>query len=168
MVGRSSLNGDYIIREAEERDEAQLIGLLRQMQSYLNPMHLWGKPVDAMDAWYLQAARTQNRARDGFIFVADQGGEVLGYAWILTNCEADGSDDDVAYSYARVVDLAVIENARRQGIGQALLARCETMARAKGRKAFRIDVLAKNAAAESAYLKFGFQPYLNTLEKILE
>jgi len=48
------------------------------------------------------------------------------------------------------------------------LARCEELARGKGRKIFRIGVLSVNQAALAAYVKFGFAPYNQTLEKILK
>ena len=81
---------------------------------------------------------------------------------------ADGTSDEIAYTYAHVADLVVTESARRQGVGKALLKACEKEARAKGRKIFRIGVLSRNEGAIAAYHDFGFAPYHQTLEKILE
>jgi ribosomal protein S18 acetylase RimI-like enzyme len=67
-----------------------------------------------------------------------------------------------------VSDLIVTESARRQGIGEALLMASEKEARSRGRKIFRIGVLARNTGAIAAYCAFGFAPYHQTMEKILE
>ena len=131
-------------------------------------MYRWGKPPEEIGPWYLEETKKWCAKNEGVILVAERPGALLGYATILTKCEADGTSDEIAYTYAHVADLLVTESARRQGIGEALLAACEAMARAKGRKIFRIGVLAQNTGAIAAYCNFGFAPYHQTLEKILE
>ena len=131
-------------------------------------MYKWGKPPEDIGPWYLEETKKLCAKNDGVILVAECTKELLGYATILTKCEADGTSDEIAHTYAHVADLLVTKSARRQGIGEALLTACEKEARSKGRKIFRIGVLAQNAGAIAAYYDFGFAPYHQTLEKILE
>jgi GNAT superfamily N-acetyltransferase len=131
-------------------------------------MYRWGKPPEDIGPWYLEETKKWRAKNECVILVAEHANALLGYATILTKCEADGTSDEIAYTYAHVADLLVTKSARRQGIGEALLEACEKEASSKGRKIFRIGVLAKNAGAIAAYYDFGFAPYHQTLEKILE
>jgi GNAT superfamily N-acetyltransferase len=131
-------------------------------------MYRWGKRPEDIGPWYLAEHKKWCAKNEGVILVAERAKALLGYATILTKCEADGASDEIAYTYAHVAELIVTESARRQGIGEALLAACEKEARAKGRKIFRIGALARNTGAIAAYCNFGFAPYHQTLEKILE
>ena len=168
MARRGRITRPFTIREYRDSDEAQVVELARELQAYEAPMYRWGKPPEDIGPWYLEDAKKWCAKNEGVILVAECAETLLGYATILTKCESDGTGDEIAYTYAHVADLLVTKSARRQGIGEALLAACEEQARTKGRKIFRIGVLAGNTGAMAAYQDFGFAPYHHTLEKILE
>jgi GNAT superfamily N-acetyltransferase len=161
MARRGRITRRFTIRRYRDGDEAQVVELARELQAFESPLYMWGKPPEDIGPWYLEETKKWCAKNDGVILVA-------GYATILTKCESDGTSDEIAYTYAHVADLVVTESARRQGIGEALLAACEKEARSRGRKIFRIGVLARNTGAIAAYTNFGFAPYHQTLEKILE
>ena len=168
MARRGRITRPFTIREYKDSDETQVVELVRELQAFESPLYQWGKPPEDIDPWYLEETRKWCAKNEGLILVAEHAKALLGYATILTKCESDGTGDEIAYTYAHVADLVVRESARRQGIGEALLAACEKKARSKGRKIFRIGVLARNEGAIAAYHDFGFAPYHQTLEKILE
>jgi GNAT superfamily N-acetyltransferase len=168
MARRGRITRRFTIREYQDSDETQVVELVRELQAFESPLYLWGKPPEDIGPWYLQETKKWCAKNEGIILVAEHARQLLGYATILTKCESDGDGDEIAYTYAHVADLAVTKSARRQGIGKALLAACEKEARAKGSKIFRIGVLSRNEGAIAAYQDFGFAPYHQTLEKILE
>jgi GNAT superfamily N-acetyltransferase len=149
-------------------DEPQVVELVRELQSHEAPMYKWGKPPEDIGPWYIEDTKKWCRENDGTILVAEAAGRLLGYATLLAKCEADGTGDEIAYTYALVADLVVTSLARRQGVGTSLLMHCEELARKKGRSIFRIKVLSANRSAIAAYGRFGFSPHLQTLEKILK
>lgn len=168
MARPSGITSAFTIREYRDSDQAQVVDLIRELQAHEAPMHRWGKSPEDIGPWYITGLMKRMARQAGYLFVAEQAGMLFGYAAVLTCCEEDGADDDIAYTYALVADLAVTRDARRQGIGQALLSACEQVARGKGCTVMRIGVLAGNEMAIGAYGKFGFEPYLHTMEKILE
>ena len=168
MAQRGRITRRITIRRYRDGDEAQVVELARELQAFESPLYQWGKPPEDIGPWYLEETKKWCAKNEGVILVAERAEALLGYAIVLTKCESDGAGDEIAYTYAHVADLVVTESARRQGIGETLLAACEQEARAKGRKIFRIGVLARNTGAIAAYCHFGFSPYHQTLEKILE
>jgi ribosomal protein S18 acetylase RimI-like enzyme len=120
-----------------------------------------------MGQWYIDLLEKQCAEEDGVILIAEEAGNALGYATILTNVVEDGSGDEVAYAYAYVGDLVVAKEARRRGIGRLLLEECERRARFAGRDELRISVLAGNGGARSAYRAFGFDDLLVDMRKAL-
>jgi GNAT superfamily N-acetyltransferase len=90
-------------------------------------------------------------------------GEVAGYVAFGEAVDLiDGSG-----VYLSVSDLFVHERARGEGVGRLLLNAAEEAAKARGIAAIRVDVLAQNAGALTAYESYGFRPRFVTLEKSL-
>ncbi len=141
---------------------------MRELQRHEHPLYRWGKPPEEIGAWYIEDAKKWMEKRDGVMLVAEHGNSLLGYASVLTKCEVDGKGDEIAHAFAHVADLVVTRGQRGKGIGQALLAECEKIARGKSRNILRIGVLTQNTMAIEAYLKFGFHAYHQTMEKILK
>jgi ribosomal protein S18 acetylase RimI-like enzyme len=71
----------------------------------------------------------------------------------------------VFYAHAYIGDLIVTKSARRLGVGAALLAECEKLARVAGEKWLRITVLAANLEAVHVYRRFGFTDQFIDMEK---
>ncbi|MFJ3049766.1 GNAT family N-acetyltransferase [Pseudomonas nitroreducens] len=86
-------------------------------------------------------------APSSILLVADRDGELLGYALLLLR---RGSD------IARLYSLAISRQARGQGVGGALLERCEQQAQARGCQRLRLEVRTDNASAIGLYERSGY------------
>lgn len=86
-------------------------------------------------------------APSALVLVAEGEGELLGYALVLLR---RGSD------IARLYSLAISRRARGQGLGGALLQRCEEQARAHGCRRLRLEVRTDNASAIGLYERNGY------------
>ena len=166
MARRGGITQGLTIRAYRDSDEAQVVELVRELQSHEAPFNTWAKPPADIAAWYIQDIKGWCAKFDGSILVAERDMALVGYACLLTKCEQDGTGGDFAYLYALVADLVVTKTARGQGIGKALLAACEKIAREKERMVLRVGVLTGNVAAREVYENFGFKPHHMTLDKL--
>lgn len=87
-------------------------------------------------------------------FIAWLDGQPVG----LINC-MEGYSTFKAQPLLNVHDIAVLPGHRGQGIGLALLAAAESLARARGCCKLTLEVLTGNSPALRSYLRFGFAPY---------
>lgn len=115
---------------------------------------------------YISDALTKCAECHGRIFVADEDGEIAGYATVLAKVRS-GALDDGDLEYAYVADLVVRETYRGQGFGSRLIAKAEAFARDEGAKWLRIGVLANNEVARSLYISAGFSELQIEFEKEL-
>lgn len=115
---------------------------------------------------YISDALSQCAECHGRIFVADEDGEIAGYATVLAKVRS-GALDDGDLEYAYVADLVVRETYQGRGFGRRLLAKAETYARDEGAKWLRIGVLAENEVARSLYISSGFSELHIEFEKEL-
>jgi GNAT superfamily N-acetyltransferase len=115
---------------------------------------------------YISDAVSKCAECHGRIFVADEDGEIAGYATVLAKVRS-GALDDGDLEYAYVADLVVRETYRGRGFGHRLIAKAEAYARDEGARWLRIGVLAKNAVARSLYLSSGFSELQIEFEKEL-
>ena len=120
-----------------------------------------------MGLWYIDLIKKATDEGRGRILVAVQGDAILGYASLLTRVSAEHERDEIAYTHAYVDDLGVLASCQGQGIGAALLAACEAVARAAGQRWIRLGVLAANESARGFYARQGYGEVLLTLEKPL-
>ncbi len=102
----------------------------------------------------------------GKIVVAEVDGEIAGYAMVWSSIKGEEIEDG-DFETARLADLAVLENYRRQGIGKALIEACERYARECGAETLQIGVLAANEGAVRLYRSCGYEPFNVRLEKLL-
>jgi ribosomal protein S18 acetylase RimI-like enzyme len=108
------------VRAAEPRDVEAVVA----MAAHLNA--LVGEPTEHLDAAAL--------ARDGLgpgrafdALVAERDGTLVGYAFLEPSYASEW-----AARGAYLIDLYVVPEARRQGVGRRLLAACAAHARARG------------------------------------
>lgn len=154
------------IRDYVDADEDALIGLIRQLQVHEDRYYDRMLPPEDIAGWYIDALKADCRQHAGHIRMACTNGKVAGYCAILTRVEADDVDE-IPYWYAYVSELAVAEKARGNGIGKALLADAERLARAAGAKWLRVSVLTRNTLAHEVYKSYGFADRLVNMEKPL-
>src|SRR3954471_22488015 len=117
------------VRPYDRGDLAAVVRLVRDLQAHEAALFDRMKPAGEMGAWYVDLLEKWNREEHGTLLVAEENGEVVGYATILTNVVEDGTGDEASYSYASVGDLVTSESMRGRGIGKLLLEECERRAR---------------------------------------
>lgn len=115
---------------------------------------------------YISDALTDCADCHGRIFVAEEKGEIAGYATVLAKVHS-GSLDDGDLEYAYLADLVVRAGYRGRGIGRELIATAETYARDEGANWLRVCVLAENKGARRLYDTSGFSELNVELEKDL-
>ncbi len=154
------------IRDYAEADEAALIGLVRQLQAHEMQYYDRMLPPEDIAGWYVDTLKDDCRQHAGHIRMACIDGRVVGYCAILTRVDSDDVDEK-PYRYAYVSELAVSEHVRGQGVGKALLADAERLARAAGAQWLRVSVLTRNTLAHEVYRSYGFADRLVNMEKPL-
>lgn len=93
-----------------------------------------------------------------FSFIAWKEAGAQAQAVGLINC-LEGYSTFKALPLMNIHDIAVLPQHRGAGVGQALLAAAEKLARQRGCCKLTLEVLTGNHRALSSYLKFGFAPY---------
>lgn len=122
-------------------------GAIAEMANELSRLH--GKPEDLYSA-ELIADQAFGAASLFSILVAERDGMLLGYAFF-----EDTFNSDNAARGLWLLDLFVRESARRQGIGQALLAAAARETLARGGTSLLWGVLSDNAEARAFYAGIG-------------
>lgn len=153
------------IRRARESDIPAVLRLLRQVCM----VHHAGRPdlFRAGGAKYDEAALREIFRDDARpVFVYDEGGEALGYAFCVhQQYVGHPVMTDVRTLY--IDDLCVDEACRGRGVGQALYRHVLEYARASGCYNVTLNVWARNAAALRFYEKCGLTPQKIGMETIL-
>ncbi len=101
------------------------------------------------------------------VVVAEVDGQVAGLMVFAEHLDDSFIEAHLRRS-GRVEDIVVAEAFRGQGIGRALLAEAERLARQGGMKRLRLTVLSGNDGALSAYGRFGFRDYASVMVKDLD
>jgi ribosomal protein S18 acetylase RimI-like enzyme len=155
------------IREYQPHiDAAGVRACLVELQDHertLDPALIEG---EAMADAHLAHLLDRCREYDGRIFVAIDGGHVVGMVCVWGRVPPYGPDD-VPFDHAFVSDLAVLATHRRHGIGRALLERAESFARERGVAYLRVGVRARNTGARRLYISTGFAEDRIELVKLL-
>ena len=144
-----------------------MIAVVKDLQAHEARYYDRLKPVDGIGQWYIDGIIESIAKYRGAFLVAEQNGNLIGYATLLTAVDSSEDQDEVLYTYSHVSELAVRAGHRGKGVGSALLAECERKARAAGQKWLRLSVLAANGDAREFYAAFGLREHLITLEKPL-
>lgn len=97
------------------------------------------------DAWSVEAFRQSLRSPHTRVTVAEDGGDIVGYAVVF-----------VAADEAELANIAVIDEARGRGLGRRLLEAALDNAAAAGARAIYLEVRASNAPAQRLYEQTGF------------
>ncbi len=92
------------------------------------------------------------------VFVAEAGGEVIGY--ITTRLDRHAG-------IGRIPNLAVDERHRRQGVGAALIRHAVAWMRAEGMAMAKIETLEQNARGQSLYPQLGFREVARQIHYVM-
>ena len=154
-----------MIREYEPvRDRTALRSCVVELQDFERGLEPGLPKGEEMADRYLAHMLQRCVEASGRIFVAEEGGAVVGFVGVL-GCVVPEPDEKQAYAY--VSDLVVLPAYRRRGLGRALLEQAEAYARAMGARALRVGVLARNDDAARLYRRLGFGDYTIQLNKPL-
>jgi ribosomal protein S18 acetylase RimI-like enzyme len=156
------------IRDYDEaRDAAALHACFAELQDFERALEPDLPPGAEVASAYLPLLFERCARWRGRIFVAAQeDGRVVGFAAVQAAVPQEEPDDPPG-CYALLSDLVVLPEARRSGLGRALLERAEAYARAEGAQVLSLAVLARNAGARSLYAAAGFRERFLQLEKRL-
>jgi ribosomal protein S18 acetylase RimI-like enzyme len=88
----------------------------------------------------------------GAVVVAERDGALAGYAVVTYGFDLEWAGRD-----AFLTEIYVVPEARRGGLGLALLGEAERVARASGAAAIHLGVLPENRPAQALYQRAGFQ-----------
>ena len=134
---------------------------LQEFERGLDPRVPTGESIADL---YLEGLFQRCRECAGELFVAEAGGQVVGFVSVLGTCRSDAPDDSPE-PFAYVDDLVVLPQYRGRGYGRALLRRAETYAAAHGRSTLRLRVKGGNRSARGFYARAGYTEYEVELEK---
>ena len=150
------------VRELDSsRDSQVLADLVIALQNYERQFDPGMPEGSAMVQPYLALVLARCGKWDGKMFVAEEGGKVVGFVCVWARVPSEEPDDDPS-EYAFVSDLVVEPAHRRRGVGRQLMSAAEAYARARGARRIRLTVLARNMAAR------GFYASMNYLEREIE
>ncbi len=94
--------------------------------------------------------------------ILEEDSSVVGYLWV-TFTDLEGYDMTIA----EVMDIIVVPDHQRQGIGTMMMRYIEEKARDRGATLLRSDAGIENVASQKLHEKSGFRPYRIHYEKVL-
>jgi [ribosomal protein S18]-alanine N-acetyltransferase len=133
------------IRPAAKSDRAQLRELREEFQREL------GKPTFLQEPWDAIASDVDDTIREGVALLAEENGEVVGYALASVVPETP--------IRGHLYDLFVREVSRKRGVGRSLVAEVARRFRERGVTHLSLDVGIANDRARRLYERLGFFPY---------
>lgn len=119
------------------------------------------------DPWAYETLEEAVNAFSESVFVAESFGSLYGY--IICGVEDTGEE-----RYGHICSLAVATNARKTGVGTALVKRAEQAAMIQKATAMQLEVRVSNSAAIQFYTRLGYEAvfqacgyYANTEDAII-
>jgi GNAT superfamily N-acetyltransferase len=115
---------------------------------------------------YFDVLMTRVAKHEGRVFVAERGGEAIGWAvFVMEQNRVYVIEEE--RRFGQIAELFVSETMRGKGVGRALIEACENEARGRGLEVIMIGVMSRNTRAASIYADAGYAPYSAELRKYL-
>jgi GNAT superfamily N-acetyltransferase len=140
------------IREANLRDPADAAALVEALEAYARDPMGGASPLPTDVAERLAPSLAAHPG--AHVLLAWEGSRPVGVATCFV-----GFSTFAARPLLNVHDLGVVADRRGRGIGRALLARAEVLARSLGCVKLTLEVLEDNALARDLYESFGFRDF---------
>jgi ribosomal protein S18 acetylase RimI-like enzyme len=103
----------------------------------------------------------------GELHVAEESGVVIGYIGMAIGKAGPYIPADIR-DHVHVENLVVAETHRQRGIGKALLAKADELARLRRLRSITLGVVSGNTPAEETYRRAGFKPSSIEMRRILD
>ena len=148
------------------RDRAVMLSFIDGLQAFEHAMEPNRRLDDKVAAEHMGVLDKRLAERGGAIFIAEDESGPLGWAVVhetVDDLYVVESERRLAY----IDELFVIDRARGQGAGRALIAACEDWAKRRGIGVLMIGVLDKNIRAHAVYNTAGYADYSLQLRKYL-
>jgi ribosomal protein S18 acetylase RimI-like enzyme len=145
-----------LIREYRPEDAAQVERCFVVLQEHERSVEPLRAPARDVAEKYLEFMYRRAAETDGKIFVAEEAGEVAGFACVWGRI-AHNELINAPGEYAYVSDLIVLPQFRGRKLGYELLRAAEEYAAGRGATRLVIGVLARNTIARRLYERFGFE-----------
>jgi ribosomal protein S18 acetylase RimI-like enzyme len=155
---------DVAITRAGEESLDRLRGLWLELHHHHQAVGgpALGPYVDDDTSWRAcRATYARLLARDGFVLLAERGGDLVGYALVAVMPASETLLDDTWRTGERVAEIetvCVAPSERGAGIGSALLDRVDEELEAAGIADVLIGAVATNTGAIRLYERRGFRP----------
>jgi ribosomal protein S18 acetylase RimI-like enzyme len=150
------------IRQSNEGDADFVAGLVRALLEFGSPM--W-EPDDSRVSGFRDVLThaVQHQDARSTVLIAEADAETrLGFISLRVR------EDPASGERAHVADVAVRDDARRRGVGAALMGAGEKWARDRGLSVVSLDVWSTNERALRFYRRMGYQPESIHLSKALK
>jgi ribosomal protein S18 acetylase RimI-like enzyme len=157
-----NMSEQIVIRPARDADAAFVGELAQSLLEYGSP--IWDEP-EALVPGFREALADAVRSEDpraAVLIAQSSDGTCLGFISLKLR------EDVAGFERAHVADLAVIEDARMKGIGQALMQAGEAWARERGMPVLSLDVWSTNERALAFYRHLGYRAESLCLIKALD
>jgi ribosomal protein S18 acetylase RimI-like enzyme len=156
-----------LIRDLEDADREAVIDLMWLLNRFEDGITA-DRATDRKSAKScFQDDLEKMRPLGGAQYVADQAGKVVGYVCCAITQGGPFIREDVR-TYGYVTTLVVAPDARRLGIGEALMRAAEDFTRGQGLRSFAVGHLAGNGGAARLYERLGLRAHAIERVKWLE
>jgi len=159
------------IRQYRDTDESALVECIKELQAYvasLDDLQRIRLPADFDGDRYVQRLLEKVIAQNGVIYLADDGGKVVGcIAGAISQRTEDDDLDGYPTKDGKILELHVKLGQRGQHIGLRLMQALEQHFRAAGCIGCTVDCFAPNVDAHDFYHNVGYADRDITLLKIL-
>ena len=152
------------VRRARARDRDALVALwmaLTEHHASFDP--LFALRPDA-EAEIRRLVGAQLRDPDSALYVAEQAGAIVGFCGVRVD-QAPPVHEEILRS--EVTDLFVAADARRRGLGRALLRAGLDWARSQGTDRVEVRVSPRNAEGQAFWRSSGFAEFMDVLHRRL-
>ncbi|MEX1109894.1 MAG: GNAT family N-acetyltransferase [Dongiaceae bacterium] len=158
----------FNIRPMQPGDRALMLRFMRHLADDEADVHWAMRPGSEITLNEVDRSLREIAEEDGTILMAELDGNPVGYGAVV--CQIASGEFELREDWLHrgmVTDLYVAPEARRRGVGLALLGALERPVMARGLNWLQIVVSPANAPALALYEKAGFGPYELVLEKRL-
>jgi ribosomal protein S18 acetylase RimI-like enzyme len=150
-----------IVRLYEPRDRQLVLRLAERLREGVAPWRDATAVRGAVEEWVREALDSDASQRRA-VFVAEDGGEVVGFVTTSTRRHFAGDVD------AYVGELVVDRLAEGRGVGRMLMTAAEEWGRREGLAHITLDTGAANARARAFYRALGYEEEDIKLTKLLD